>query len=531
MGFRPHYPPAPLLFGYDPVRDLPADHLARMVELVVEQALPPKSRRDAHELRGQPAFDPRLCAKVLVYGYSTGVRSSRQMERLCAESLPYLFLTRGDTPTYRTLCSFRVQQGELLEEVFLALFSLADECGLKRVGRIVVDSSKFRADASPESVVKQSEYEDVLTELRRMLGRILQQAQEADAREDEEPPGQTQTGVRADKVAPEQMRDILRRIRRSRPGHQEGQEGQEGQGGHATEEQLSLGPRMRPRIEAAIEAIEAAQQEERKHVCVTDPDARMMGEGRAKPIRECHSFEVAVDQGAGLLAAGQSTNVGPDNGRLLGLVEAAEERESVLSVDADSGYYSGEAVAALIERGIDTCIPDSNTACDLHRGEPIGTTRQKSRGTVLFEYDSETDCYRCPQANRLLPVTSRRNYGQVVNIYRAEHACTGCPLAHLCLTQPNAKRRTLNVGRDHEVLEAARQRFGEAEHVQRYHHRGEAVETVFGFLRSVLGFHRWSLRGSDRVGCEARLFTLAYQMRKVHAGFKGLRNIWSAART
>jgi transposase len=209
MGFRPHNPPAPLLFGYDPVRDLPADHLARMVELVVEQALPPKACGYAP---GQPGFDPRLCAKVLVYGYSTGVRSSRQMERLCAESLPYLFLTRGDTPTYRTLCSFRVQQSELLEEVFLALFALADECGLKRVGRIVVDSSKFRADASKESVVKQSEYEAVLTELKR----ILQQAQEADAREDEEPPGQTQVGMRADKVAPEQMRDILRRIRQDR---------------------------------------------------------------------------------------------------------------------------------------------------------------------------------------------------------------------------------------------------------------------------------------------------------------------------
>ena len=62
---------------------------------------------------GQPPFDPRLPLKVLVYGYATGQRSSRQLERLCAESLPYLFLTRGDTPSYQTLCTVRVEQTEL----------------------------------------------------------------------------------------------------------------------------------------------------------------------------------------------------------------------------------------------------------------------------------------------------------------------------------------------------------------------------------------------------------------------------------
>jgi hypothetical protein len=288
---------------------------------------------------------------------------------------------------------------------------------------------------------------------------------------------------------------------------------------------------MLPRIEAAIEAIEEAQEEGRKHACVTDPDARMMGEGREKPIRACHSFEVAVDPEAGLLVVGQSTNAGNDNGRLLGLVEAAGEYEpdGVVAVDADSGYYSGEAVAALLERSIDTCIPDSNTACDLHRGQPVGTTRQKSRGTVLCEYDTELDCYRCPEGNVLHRLQTRTERGQECTTYRAQRECSGCPLASACLAQTSAKRRTLKVGRDHEVLEAARQRFADSEHVERYHHRGEAVETVFAFIRSALGFHRWSLRGSDRVNCEARLFKLAYQMRKVYSGVKGLRSARLAA--
>ncbi len=105
MAYRPHNPSVPLLFGYDPERDLPQNHLARLVERVVEESLPSKV---ASVVPGQPAFDPRLCAKVLLYGYATGIRSSRQLQRLCEESLPYLYLTRGDTPSYRTLCAFRV---------------------------------------------------------------------------------------------------------------------------------------------------------------------------------------------------------------------------------------------------------------------------------------------------------------------------------------------------------------------------------------------------------------------------------------
>src|SRR6476661_1084374 len=112
--------------------------------MVVEEAHLPRTVSGG---KGQPAFDPRLCANVLVYGYATGQRSSRQLERLCDESLPYLFLTRGDTPSYRTLCEARLQQAERLEAVWVGLFQVAAAAGLPRVGQIVVDSTKLRADA------------------------------------------------------------------------------------------------------------------------------------------------------------------------------------------------------------------------------------------------------------------------------------------------------------------------------------------------------------------------------------------------
>ena len=141
MPYRPYSPPEPLLFGYDPIRDLHPEHLVRLVERVVEQSLTTHSKPVRP---GQPAFDPRLCAKVLSYGYATGVRSSRQLERQCQESLPYLLLTRGEAPSYRTLCSFRVDHSDLIETVWVGLFAIAQEAGIARLGRIVVDSTNMK---------------------------------------------------------------------------------------------------------------------------------------------------------------------------------------------------------------------------------------------------------------------------------------------------------------------------------------------------------------------------------------------------
>jgi hypothetical protein len=545
MGYRPYPPPSPLLFGYDPVRDLPTDHLARFVEQVVEETIVPPRRSPGP---GQPPFDPRLSLKVLTYGYATGIRSSRQLERLCHESLPFLFLTRGDAPSYRTLCSVRVDHTLLLEQVWVGLFAVADAAGMKRLGHVVIDSTKLRADASPEAVLTASEYGPV----RDALDRILAEAATVDAREEHQGrPGQTRLGTSVDR---EQMRDVLRRVRRrlaqaKRPGAKppaplerhgggalpeggapapdgeeaadapsDGREPKAPAPAAETEPRGSVSPQRRRRLQAAVAAIDAAQAEERKHLCLTDPDARMMAGGRDKKIQECHSLEVAVDREAGLLVVAQTSQEATDNLRLEAMVAAAEEHEpdGVKQADADSGYYCGGPVGRLIRAGIDLCVPDSSTAGDLHRGDPAGTARAKARGQVEFTYEPESDTYRCPEGNQLRRVQTRMEHGQQIREYRAQRGCLGCPLAGRCLTQPKAGYRTVKVGEYQAELAEARERFNEPEHRQRYRHRGEAVETVFGVVRGTLGYVRWLLRGRERVACEGRLMKVAYQVRKIH---------------
>lgn len=503
MAYRDYGPPTQLLIGYDPARDLQQKHLARLVEQVVEESIEPTFIPAG---RGQPAFDPRLCAKVLIYGYATGIRSSRQLERHCHDSLSFLFLTRGDAPSYRTLCSFRVHHSDILKSVWAAMFTVAQEVGIERVGRITIDSTKIRADASPDAVVKQSEFDAMLVEFEA----VLKEADQADRREEDQPPGSL---VLDKHVEPEQMREIVRRVRRQLKGKEEP--------GATSKERKPLGPFMKPRLKLAIDAINEAKEQGIKHACLTDPDARMMGEGRQKSVRECHSFEVATDNG--LLVAAQTSQSAHDACRLEPLVDAARqnEPEGVGAVDGDSGYYSGEMIASLIREGIDVCIPNSNTAGDLHRAQPIGTTRKKTSGSVTFEYHATDNTYTCPEGNVLEFRQQRQVGGQEVMVYRARNACTGCPLSDECGSSKVRKHRSLGVGVDFDLLHAHLERFTEPEHVERYRNRGHAVETVFGMLRAGLGCNRWMVRGKERVKAEARTIAAALQIRKIYCSWAG----------
>lgn len=77
------------------------------------------------------------------------------LESNCREHLAHLFLTRGAAPSYRTLCTVRTQMSALIERVWVGLFEVASEAGIERIGRVVVHSSKWRANASGKSVVAQ----------------------------------------------------------------------------------------------------------------------------------------------------------------------------------------------------------------------------------------------------------------------------------------------------------------------------------------------------------------------------------------
>jgi transposase len=500
VSYLDYAPSEPLLVGYDPVCVLHKDHLARFVDRLVDECIevsrgPVKS--------GRPAFDPRLCLKVLIYGYAIGVRSSRQLERQCDENLGFLLLTRGLTPSYRTLCSVRTDSKDQIEAVWDSMFAVAADAGIKRLGRIFLDSTKLAANASPESVIKAADFAAFRSE----LARIMAEAVELDAI-DEQNDKLSQTHI--DKAVPkDHMREVIRRVHKMRAGEKAGLTPEA--------EPLNLGPGMLKRIEAAAVAIDNAQQAGEKHVSLTDPDAKMMGEGRSKRVRECHSFEVAVDNG--LLVVGQTSQSPTDNCRLVPIVNAAELDESVeiVAVTADSGYYSGSNVCVLENAGIATCIPDSDTAHDLHLGRSIGAGSAMRFGNVPLTYASCKDSFECPESNVLSFHRIGQKDGQSYREYRATQSCETCPLIAECIKATNNHYKSIKVRIDYKQTSAVLERFNSEEHQRQYLDRAHAVETVFAVVRTVLKFTRWSLRGAPKVEAEGALLKTALQIRRIQS--------------
>lgn len=97
--------------------------------------------------RNQP-FHPAMMVKVLVYGYATGVFSSRKLARKLHEDVAFRVLAAGNYPAHRTLCDFRAFHLKELSDLFVQVVKLAKECGLVKLGTIAVDGTKIKANAS-----------------------------------------------------------------------------------------------------------------------------------------------------------------------------------------------------------------------------------------------------------------------------------------------------------------------------------------------------------------------------------------------
>src|SRR5580692_424555 len=170
-------PAGPLLIGYDPFVDLPLDHLARLVDELVDLAV---ELPDRAEGRGQPERDPRVLIKVILYSILTGVHSSRRMAQYCHEHLAFLFLVRDDRPCHTSLAQTRRSEAALLKALFRRLKGIAQKAGIPFLGRIAIDSSKFAANVSSESLVRRKDYDKAILAFETLLKLV----EEVDARED-----------------------------------------------------------------------------------------------------------------------------------------------------------------------------------------------------------------------------------------------------------------------------------------------------------------------------------------------------------
>jgi len=137
--FRPFQPDQ--IFLVPPSLDewLPQNHLARFIADVVDEHLDLSVfYADYKEGRGAPPFDPRLMVRVLLFGYTTGVRSSRKLEEACWDKVAFRWLAGGEAPAYRAIAKFRKRHLSALGHLFVQALELCQAAGMVSLGKVAL---------------------------------------------------------------------------------------------------------------------------------------------------------------------------------------------------------------------------------------------------------------------------------------------------------------------------------------------------------------------------------------------------------
>jgi transposase len=330
-GYRPYYPDQDFLLPPSLREWLAEDHLVYFVSDVVEQLdLSAIHAVYEQERRGQPPYDPLLMTKLLVYGYCTGVFSSRKIAKRLREDIPFKVLAAGNEPDFRTISDFRKIHLEALQGLFEQVLHIAMEAGAVRLGRVSLDGTKIKANASKHKAMSYGRMLDKQKQLKEEVQQLLARAEAADQEDNRRHGSQ-----RGDEL-PEELRRRRTRL--------------------AKIKQAKKVIEQRARDKAAAEGsneqeAKKAKPADKDQYNFTDPESRIMK--GADGFVQGYNTQAAVEPELGLIVGQRVTEAANDKEQLQPMVEAIEAQsgQRPQAILADSGYCSDENLEYLESAG------------------------------------------------------------------------------------------------------------------------------------------------------------------------------------
>ena len=330
--FRPYVPDQSLLLPPDVREWLPEGHLAHHVSDLVD-GLDLTAFYALYEGDGRrnAPYEPRMMVKVLLYAYATGVFSSRRVARKLEEDVGFRVLAAGNFPQHRTLCEFRRRHLEDFQALFVEVVRLAQELGLARLGKLSIDGTKVRANASKRKAMSYDRMQAEEQRLESEVEALLRQADAVDEAEDARLGAEVRGRRSAGGVA------LARRASGGDPGS-EGASGSGGSGGGRTRGVGSRGQDRNPKGGRPYKRA-YGEPDEKSQSNFTDPESSIMKTSN-EGFQQCYNAQVTVDAEHQLVVATDLTANASDQGELPVLLDAVKETfaaqpETVL---ADAGY-------------------------------------------------------------------------------------------------------------------------------------------------------------------------------------------------
>ncbi len=333
---------------------LPEDHLARFIVEVVE-GLDVSRLEKAYAGRGSTAYHPALLLSLLVYGYATGVFSSRKIERATYDSVAFRFIAAGSHPDHDTLATFRRRFLDELGGIFVQVLELAREMKLLKLGTISLDGTKVHANASRHSALSHGHIEQIEKRLKAEVQELLalaEQADRADVHDGVSLPAEIKRREDRLSAMAEAKAKIEARAKERFERDQAGYEAKVAQRQTKAKETGKKPGGKPPKPPAAGPRAE-------DQVNLTDEESRIMkvaGGG----FEQAYNAQAAVDTGSMLVVAPAVTQAGNDKEQVAPMLERLsalpENLGTANQLLADTGFFSGKNVAACEAAGIEPLI-------------------------------------------------------------------------------------------------------------------------------------------------------------------------------
>jgi len=320
---------------------LPEGHLAYFISDAVDglDLSAFHARYDKDGPRNQP-FHPAMMVKVLVYGYATGVFSSRKIARKLHEDVAFRVLGARNFPAHCTIRDFRALHLKELSELFVQVVRLAREMGLVKLGTIAVDGTKVKANASRHKAMSYGHMLKAEAELKAQIDALLKRAQQTDEAEKNDP----ELDIPAE-IARREAR--LLAIAEARGRLEQRQREAEIERGRDPDDKPRGGRYKR----------EFGVPEDKAQDNFTDPDSRIMKRAGGG-FDASYNAQTAVDDAAHIIVAAELTNNASDAGELPTMLRSVSDNLGCLPEQAlaDTGYKSEAVFAALAGSGCELVV-------------------------------------------------------------------------------------------------------------------------------------------------------------------------------
>jgi transposase len=406
---------------------------------------------DEHQV-GPPEFDPRAMVKLLVYGYSYGIRSSRKLERATYHNVSFIWLMGGLKPDHKTIARFRSDNAGALKNILKQCAQVCLKLGLIEGNTLFVDGTKIRANASMKHTWTADRCKKSIQEIDQRIEAILKECEVADQSE--------------------QGRTSLVRMR------------------SALQDQKEL----KAQIGSVLVEL---QEKDITALNTTDPESVRMRNGGQ--IENGYNLQSVVDERRGLIVHCDVLSQSNDGGLFSSQIQAAQETLGKVCEQAcaDAGFSSGEDLKIMLDQGVDVVVP----------------IVRHSDFRDHFTYDADADIYRCEQGHELKYIGEHKNNKTRVYQIGNPATCRSCPAFGTCTKAVQGRR--VERPFTEAVREQLEARYHQLDAQILMRKRKMRVEHPFGHIKHNLQMRAFLLRGLSGARTEAALAATAFNLTRV----------------